>query len=155
MTPTNGIGIGLDSLGWYDNVAFSFTATSNYTLQQIDLLLYRNGSSTNQLGVYLYSNSSDLPGSLLATKTNTVTMNNLTTDINGAYYSMLFNNYSIVSGTKYHVVMTFTYIDGSTYPVYRFRYNVVTGQSTSYKIGGTTWSTDSANSQGCFKAWGV
>ena len=98
---------------YYKYGAFQFTPTASYTLTQIAIQAYGTGTGVMNAPVtaYIYSDSTNQPGSLLATATATqqYTLNGTPT-----YYSWYFTGLALTSGTPYWVVYYRASTEGTT-----------------------------------------
>jgi hypothetical protein len=128
----------------------SFTASESYSLTQIELNLFKIGSPTFDITYYLYSDSSEAAGSLLATGSATLSVSTVT-EAAWAYYSFSISSYNLVSGTKYHhVLKSSTYQDYSNCIILGVN-SAVTNQEVSRSANGTTWTVLDPSAQVNFK----
>jgi hypothetical protein len=123
----------------------SFIAGSSYLLAKVALKLRREYSPNNLMTLLLYSDSGGDASSLLATSTNTVNMSTLSNIAADWTAEWLFNNYSLVSGTKYHFEILSASVDGSSYATIRVN-NAVAGQSVELDADGVAPFTVSDSS---------
>ena len=87
------------------NLGQSFTALNNYTLDTVSFNLQKLGNPIGNMEVYLYSESGDLGVTKLDTS-NTVVANSVSTSY--GYINFTGFSYSIVSGTKYVLIINST-----------------------------------------------
>lgn len=123
-------------------VATSFTAGSSYTLCKLEVLLeawlYDPGI-TPTITAYIYSDSSNTPGSVVAngTMTNAPVDMSGWTDTSKNWLSSDFSGVSLTSSTVYWIVLKISGLDaGGSYP--RWRVSSTAG-STVASSDGTTW----------------
>lgn len=92
-------------------LAGMFTAGSSYTLTRVDVPLKKSNSPTATVTCAIYNVSADTPTSLRGTATTTLDSSTLT----GSYVDVRFDfaGVSVVSGTKYFVVLISTATDGT------------------------------------------
>jgi hypothetical protein len=109
---------------------------STFTCTKVRLVIGRSGTGAPLLTGYIWADSAGVPGTLLATSTNTVDGTTLATG--GGDADFLFSGVSLVNGTTYWVGASASAIDAANY-------NTIRGGSTSSGLlyrspDGTTWS---------------
>lgn len=96
----------------------TFTATANETLDRLEIYAWRKGT-TGTIYAYLTDTTLDQPDNILTSVSINAT-SAFTLDIDGGFqtgdywYSIDFNNYPLVAGTKYALVMTANFTGGNT-----------------------------------------
>ena len=133
-------------------ISTSFTAGSSYTLARVAVHMYNNSTGTPNLSLSLYSDDgSGNPSTLLATANNTINAADIYT-----YWPIAvlfsFNNYSIVSGTKYHLVLSVDAVLSNT-GLFPLTNTSVAEQKIEQSATGTTFSVLQSNAQFNFQAY--
>ena len=86
-------------------------AANGYTLTSIDLCLSAN-TGQQTLTAYIYSDSSDNPGTALGTSTNTIAYGSVVTYFGNVF---TFDGVELTNGTKYWIVVKAIPINGSNF----------------------------------------
>ena len=144
-----------------NNGSQSFTASSSYTLTQIKFMVFRTGATTGTVTVSLYNTDANgLPtGSALSAGT-IATSGLYTYDGNKAHawYTSstvtvtMSNSVSIVSGTKYAIVLKNSVSNEWIYILSDTTTPSYTGGNALDLLSGT-W-TNSTSIDNCFEVWG-
>jgi hypothetical protein len=132
-------------------LATQFTASQSYTLTSFFAQLKKVGSPIGNVSAYLYSDSANTPGALLATSSTTLAASTL-----GAAFtpqSFTFAGYSIVSATKYWVVLFSSVIDASNHPAWGTN-SSDTGTGTFKAQTPPTWTLINTGIAG-YQTWGT
>lgn len=131
---------------WYDAAstwgASQFVAGSSYTLCAITINLKRTGAwaGTHNLTAYIYNDSTNNPGTSLGTSTNTLVAADLSTSQAWTGY-FEFSGVSIISTTKYWIVITTAIGDGSNYFDWYYGGTGLSRKSSD----GITWNANNTN----------
>lgn len=140
---------------WYGQ---SFTASDDYDIESVKLLLYRAGSpGTATLKLYAEDGSDRPTGSALAT--GTTNGNTLTTDNGGEWREITFASaLRLSSGTKYVLIVETPSADGASHILY-WRDDETNGYSDGRVCrslnAGSTWSTSATSGyDALFETWG-
>jgi hypothetical protein len=136
----------------HENIAMSWTAGASYTLTQASPKLNKAGSPTQTLTAYLYADSGNKPATLLGTSTNTIAASTLAASP-GSYVDFQFAGVSIVSGTRYHLVVGGSALDPSNCPQWRYSGSAGGAEYASYSADRSAWTTDESSVQGTFKTY--
>lgn len=106
--------INSDDRRWYSG---SWTTSKAYTVTKIDLTMERDGAPGCTIVLTIYDNNGGdgKPASALATSSNTITCDDITTSTGGETISFLFAGYSLSNATRYHAVLVTSggTVDGS------------------------------------------
>jgi hypothetical protein len=121
-------------------VSQSFTASRNYDLESIKLMLYRTGTPTDNLTIELFATSGELPtGSALSS--GSINVATISATSSGTWYEATMSSYSLVSGTKYALRIKAS----SNTSLNRFNW-CSDGSSASYSGGALSYSENSGSS---------
>ena len=105
-----------DGLLTYTSLFMTFRTTVAHKLSSVKLKLWREGSRTGSVYVYLYSahSSTSVPDSKLATA-NTMPFNDISTDPSGTWYEFTFSTpYQLFAYTQYNIVIYNGALDSSS-----------------------------------------
>lgn len=115
-----------------------FTANASYTIAKVELEMSRVGSGTaSSMVAEIRSDSTDTPGAVLATSTNTIT----SADVSGSqgFIAFLFAGQAVTNGTKYWIGVHCTTASGTDYYTY-YRASAGANAGTYSSADGTSWS---------------
>jgi len=130
----------------------SFTPTSSYMISRVKATLFVAGApAAALLTAKLYSDSADMPGSLLGTSVNTVDGSVITTS--DTEVSWDFDGVAVTSGIKYHIAITSNIYTTAT-DQYKWRSTPagnVAGQNIHAGDEGTWSASTLADTQANFK----
>ncbi len=132
---------------WYGS---DFTTGSAYTLCKLEIYIYKVGTPTGNGYLKIYSDSSGVPGTLLATSTTTLAESTLS-DSAPAFIAFDFEGLALTTSTKYHIVYLGT-ANSSNYVAGGVN-GGATGHTSSYSDDGVSWGPYTANDQINFKTY--
>jgi len=95
-----------------------FMVAETQTVSAVWVKLYKTGNPTNNLGVFIYSDSAGSPNALITNGTATAQSGKLhTSDTNGAWYRFVLPTPpTLTGGTQYHIVLKSSgAVDASNY----------------------------------------
>ena len=143
-----------DQRSVYDDhwVSYSFTTSSEYTINKIGLLSYKVGNPGTLTASIRNSTDSKPTGGDLTS--GTYNSNTLTTDSSGEWHYIDLTPYELSNGTEYHIVMRC--LDGDVSNYLRTRHNDSGGnygKIVNYSNNsGSDWSFDTSH-QGVYRAY--
>ncbi len=137
-------------------MATSFTASFTYTAHKIVLRLSKTGSPTGTITAYIYSDSANVPGSVLTGGTSG-TINASSLGASEADADLTGLTSSITSGTKYWIVMQASQTADAVNYI-NWHYDTLSSDSNGRlknSSNGTSWGNKSNTHSGKFTNWGI
>jgi hypothetical protein len=136
--------------GGSDWIASSFVVSTGYTLCKAEAALYKDGTCTGNITAYIYTNTADAPGSLVAGATSTNTVSANMNSAPATYKSWDFSNIVLASGTYWLVLLVNPQCSGNdlSWPFGS------SGSLDNYTSeDGSSWSAGASSSQDNFKLY--
>jgi hypothetical protein len=119
----------------------SFTTSSTTSICSIEVEIYKVGSPTGDITLYLYTDDAGVPDTLLATSSNTVDASTLP-DAAGTYTAFtLGTSYTPTNATRYHIVL-YKASNSSTNYVYWQTRRTSGLELTNRSNNGSTWTSE-------------
>lgn len=120
--------------------AQGFEVSTTNPITKFNFKLYRSSGATGTLTGYIYSSSSNLPNTAVATF-STVAMSTVTTSTDGAEYNFT-GTFIPTASTRYHMVVKLTgWTTGDTWGIRQDNTSSYANGNRSYSYNGTDWST--------------
>jgi len=137
-------------------ISHSFVAGSSYTLTQLAVKIYKNGSPTDSITAAIYDGEETFhtPVNSLGESTNSVDLSTLSTTP-GAYVNFTFAGVALTNGTRYHVILKRSTVGDPNYPGWRTDTSSQS-QYQRYSADGGSWADTGglgATIQGTFKTY--
>ncbi|HYG24439.1 MAG TPA: LamG domain-containing protein [Verrucomicrobiae bacterium] len=95
--------------------ASKFTPASSYILEKVEGLIYANGTPSGTITGFVWADNAGVPGTILATSTNTVDGSGITTSTSGDWYAFEFSGVALTSGTPYWFGYGSSTVNGSNF----------------------------------------
>ena len=122
----------------FDKFSTKFTASFTGVICRLDLRIKKLGAPGGTMKASIWSNSSNLPGTLIGNTSDSYNMTDAGTSF--AYFSFTNVSASVTSGTVYFVVLEMTQQgDASNYLAWQYGSPSV-GNNLALKDGGAAWN---------------
>lgn len=131
------------------------TGATPFTLTLVQPKLYRiDGTQPGTLTMEFYSDNAGVPGTLLATSSNSHGSDIVTGTTYSAsqYYDFTFPDTSVSATTSYWLILKASAIDSAYY--YAWTNGALAGYPMKKSADGSTWVSVSTNQSNVFKVWG-